>query len=72
MFKIPTKSDYTFKSFPYRTFASQCKYIQNLLTSENDDDVLLNHINSKYYDVKIQIQNSKLIFPEQSLHKKNI
>ena len=35
-----------------RKFASQCTYIQNLVNSENGDDILLNHVNSEYYDEK--------------------
>ena len=33
-------------------FATQCNLIQNNLNSENNDDILLNHVNSEYYDEK--------------------
>ena len=48
-------------------FAEQCEYVQNLVDYINDDDDvdddgLLNHINSKYYDVK-HLNSAKFDLP---------
>ena len=36
-------------------FATQCNLIQNYLNSEDNDDILLNRVNSEYYNEKILI-----------------
>ena len=47
-----TSDDINIISVDGRKFASLCEHIQNFVNSENGDDILLNHVNSKYYDVK--------------------
>ena len=58
-----TSDDVNIISADNRKFAEQCEFIRNLVNSENsDDDTLLNHVNSKYYDVK-QLNSTKIDLP---------
>ncbi len=58
-----TSDDVNIISADDRKFASLCEHIQNFVNSDNgDDDILLNHVNSKYYDVK-QLNSSKIDLP---------
>ena len=43
-------------------FATQCNLIQDYLNSENNDDILLNHVNSEYYDGK-KLNSLKIDLP---------
>ena len=58
-----TSDDVNIISADDRTFAPLCEYIQYSVNFENgDDDILLNHVNSKYYDVK-QLNSTKIDLP---------
>ena len=53
-------------------FVTQCNLIQNNLNSENDDDILLNHVNSEYYDEK-KLNSLKIDLPSSfGLFRANI
>ena len=43
-------------------FATECDLIQNYLNCENDEDILLNHFNSEYYD-EIKFNSMKIDLP---------
>ena len=53
--KKQTSEDVNILSTKDIDFATQCNLIQNDINSENDDDILLNHVNSEYYDEKKSI-----------------
>ena len=50
--KKQTSDDVNILSAKNIDFVTECDFIQNYLNSENDDDILLNHVNSEYYDEK--------------------
>jgi hypothetical protein len=60
---IQTSDNVNIISADAKDFALECGSIQNLIYSETDDeDILSNHVNSKYYDVN-QIKSIKTDLP---------
>ena len=60
--KKQTSDDVNILNADDTEFVTRCESIQNLINSENDDDVLLNHVNSNSYDVK-QFNSKKVDLP---------
>ena len=61
--KKQTSSDVNIISAHDKRFATLCGHVQNVVNLESDDnDMLLNHVNSKYYDVD-QFNSAKIDLP---------
>ena len=63
--KKQTSDDVNILSANSIDFVSLCDSVKNIINSESDeDDILLNHVNSKYYDEK-QFNSTKIDLPSR-------